>query len=226
MSFGKNRKHSGMVLAGVTTVSIAASAASQGVVRALPQNSAATSLLNNVSGENVKNVGGSTVNFLKDNYGWVAIIVVVAIGVISILKWGFSGGDEKKGTVTNTNNNEERRFINENEKNEYLYKKEYVTNPYQKNATKGNFKFNDNNKVNNSLNVIDDEENIFKINNGEVSNSLNIISNKDEMNDNVKNSLKVYDCDEVSHSLNNLDISSEVPKYAFENLGENYIDGD
>lgn len=209
MSFGKSKKHSGIILAGVTTASVAASAASQGVVRALPQNSAATSLANNVSGENVKNVGSSTVNFLKDNYGWVAIIVV-AIGVISILKWGFSGGDEKKETVINTNNDEEKGLTNELELTKDSEQgnnseKEYIENPWRKSGIRNNSKSDDNNEVNNSL---------------------NIIVNKNETNDDVKNSLKVNGCDEVSHSLNNnLDISREAPKDDFENLGEYYING-
>ena len=76
MSFSKNRKRSGIILAGVTTASMAASAASQGIVRALPQNSVATSLTKNASEEGVKNTGGSIVNFLKNNItvGWLLLL--------------------------------------------------------------------------------------------------------------------------------------------------------
>ena len=62
MSFSKNRKRSGLILAGVTTASVAASAASQGTVRALLQNSVATNLAKSASGSGLG-------NFLKNNYG-------------------------------------------------------------------------------------------------------------------------------------------------------------
>jgi|GEM_PF-6569113 len=97
MSFNKNRKRSGVILAGVTTFSLAASAALHGIVRALPQNSAATSLLNNVPGEGAKNAGSSIVNFLKNNYGWLILAFVVIVGATVFL----TDGGEKKEVVEN-----------------------------------------------------------------------------------------------------------------------------
>ena len=80
MSFSKNRKRSGVVLAGVTTASVAASAASQGMVRALPQNSVAANLANNISGEAAKGAGSGILDVLKKNYGWV----LVALGIVAL----------------------------------------------------------------------------------------------------------------------------------------------
>ena len=87
MSFSKNRKRSGVILAGVTTASVAASAASQGMVSAFPQNSVTTT---NVSGEAVKNASSSIVNFLKNNYGWVILATLCIAGLVWCLYSGNS----------------------------------------------------------------------------------------------------------------------------------------
>ena len=79
-------------MASVTTASVAASAASQGMVRALPQGNATTSLLNNVSREGVKNSSSILGNFLKNNYGWVIGVAVVIVVAAVFL----TGGGEKK----------------------------------------------------------------------------------------------------------------------------------
>lgn len=73
MSFGKNRKRSGVILAGVTTASVAASAALQGIVSATSQSKVASNVLKGISETSVKNSNSTVVNFLKNNWGWILL---------------------------------------------------------------------------------------------------------------------------------------------------------
>ena len=99
MSFSKNRKRSGVILAGVTTTSVVASTASCGAVNATSQSKVASNVLKGNSETSVKNSNSVVLNFLKNYWGWILSAAVV-ISLVAAFKYFY----EKENIETDVEN--------------------------------------------------------------------------------------------------------------------------